>query len=142
MAVITQISELRGYDWIHAFEVAGPHAFLDREEEAEAYGRYNDPDIRRAHPTTGDPDVSLAEFTRYDIAEVVAAEEGDNDGPSWLCFGRLKDGRWFILRAGCDYTGWDCQSGGDVDVASTRELILQYGMDDEELKRLGQKRPA
>jgi hypothetical protein len=41
------------------------------------------------------------------ITEVIAAVEGDNDGPDWLMLGKLNDGRYFKLVAGCDYTGWD-----------------------------------
>jgi len=70
-------------------------------------------------------------FSMDDVAEITAASEGENDGPSWLMCGRLNDGRWFYLSAGCDYTGWDCQAGGDAQVADTLSNLKQYAMDNE-----------
>ena len=61
-------------------------------------------DIRPALPND---DVSLAPFTRFDVERVVAYSEGCNDESNWLVAGKLWDGRWFCLSAGCDYTtGW------------------------------------
>jgi hypothetical protein len=40
------------------------------------------------------------------IAEVIAEEEGENDGNEWIAVAILKDGRVAHLSAGCDYTGW------------------------------------
>lgn len=50
-----------------------------------------------------------------DVVEVIAAVEGENDGENWECIVRLKDNRYAFLSAGCDYTGWDCQAGGNVE---------------------------
>jgi hypothetical protein len=36
---------------------------------------------------------------------------GHNDEDEWYWLGRLKDGRFFGAIGGCDFTGWDCQSG-------------------------------
>jgi len=84
--------ELEGYDWKEAFGYAG---------EPEAHGS--------GVPTEAVPGSGIATtpFSRVDVAEVLATAEGENDGPNWLCVGKLKDGRWFALDAGCDYTGWD-----------------------------------
>lgn len=49
----------------------------------------------------------ISPFTREDVVDVLAAVDGENDGPDWIIVGQLEDGRWFALRAGCDYTGWD-----------------------------------
>ena len=45
-------------------------------------------------------------YTREDVAYIVARYDGYNDGDNWEMVGALKDGRWFYLTAGCDYTGW------------------------------------
>ncbi len=45
--------------------------------------------------------------SRTDVAEVVAAANGDNDGPNWIGVFRLHDGRWLVASGGCDATGWD-----------------------------------
>jgi hypothetical protein len=51
-------------------------------------------------------DLSATAFDTADVERVEKAVEGDNDGPDWVAFGLLKDGRWFCVSAGCDYTGW------------------------------------
>ncbi len=38
----------------------------------------------------------------------------DGSDMEWRWIGRIPDGRWFLVEAGCDYTGWDCQSGAKV----------------------------
>ena len=116
------LEKLNNSDWECAFECAGGQP-----------GAYNSADIRPALPGS---DVSLADFGREDVAEILAIDEGANDEADWLCFGKLVDGRYFLLAAGCDYTGWDCQSGGHALVADSKEELLQYGISDPEKIRL------
>lgn len=77
-----------------------------------------------------------------DIAEIRNASEGCNDGDDWVIWGRLKDGRWFYLHAGCDYTGWDCQASGDSSVADTEEELIRMGMDFGARQRFGIPQPS
>lgn len=122
------LQELDGYDWYYAFEYAG-------EVRPDAwYSTYGSPDLRRAVP--GD-EVELTPFGRDNVVELLGLSEGENDGPEWLAAGRLDDGRWFMLRAGCDYTGWDCQAGGMADVASSKEVLIKHALTKEEKERLG-----
>lgn len=102
------------YDWASAWEVYG--------------------DVRSAHPTSG---VSLAGLSPDDVDVVLSADEGENDGPEWLLYGVAKDGRYFFLSAGCDYTGWDCQAGGTLTVAKTEREMLDFGMTKDNRDRLG-----
>lgn len=111
------------YDWREAFACAG-----------DPEGEFNSADVRPAPPTSK---VSLSPFGRADVAEVFALREGVHDEKDWLAYGHLKDGRYFFLQAGCDYTGWDCQSGGCVHVAETRDEIERFGMTDIEREALG-----
>lgn len=51
------------------------------------------------------------------IDRLVMVQQGANDDEDWVWAVRVPDGNrydreWWVLRAGCDYTGWDCQSGG------------------------------
>lgn len=85
--------ELAGYDWTHTFAYAG-----------EPNAGDGSADISKAADHL--PDVSLAPFSRWEVKRVVAMQDGDNDGPDWVCVGELKDGRFFCVNAGCDYTGW------------------------------------
>lgn len=79
---------------------------------------------------------SDAGITLDDVARVIAASEGENDGPDWLCVFETRDGRFGFLAAGCDYTGWDCQAGGSTIVADTLEDLIQYGLTDTARDRL------
>lgn len=45
-------------------------------------------------------------FNMDDVAEIIASENGENDGASWVAVFALSDGRYAYLEAGCDYTGW------------------------------------
>lgn len=49
---------------------------------------------------------SDAAFDVDDIIETIGYAEGENDGDDWVWIGRLTDGRYAGLTAGCDYTGW------------------------------------
>jgi hypothetical protein len=115
------IGELQGYDWDEVFAIAG--------EDIGA----NYPDIRGALPT-GDYD--LSHFTRNDIDELYGYQDGENDERSWLVYGKLKDGRYFCIEASCDYTGWDCQSGGVATIANSKEELERFGLSEEARQRL------
>lgn len=81
--------------------------------------------------------VNQSPMTRADVAEIIAAVNGENDGPDWIGVFRLKDGRFLCASGGCDYTGWDCQAGNNLFVASTLGELMQYGLSDAEKERLG-----
>ncbi len=98
------LAELDGYDWGEAF------AYADRPMLIEGSL------------------VSVSGFTRDDVAEIVGITEGENDGHNWEIAGRLTDGRWFFLSAGCDYTGWDCVASGQAWVADDRDSLIQFGL--------------
>lgn len=90
--------------------------------------------VHKAPPESG---VSDAEFTRADVAEIIAAVNGDNDGPDWLGLFRLKDGRVVVASGGCDYTGWDCQAGNSLIACASLADAIQYGLSPQEWERLG-----
>lgn len=109
-------------DWREAFAYAG-------ESLSEyGYGTSGSPDVRPALPASG---IDLTPFGVSQVIDIGGAIEGENDGPPWRCWGRLQDGRWFYLEAGCDYTGWDCQAGGCVTIAATKEELHRFGMTEE-----------
>lgn len=45
-------------------------------------------------------------FGREDVVRIIGTVEGEPDTKDWEIAGQLRDGRWFYLSAGCDYTGW------------------------------------
>lgn len=114
------VSAMRcSYDWQQAFDFAARGAQVSAGSTCSAAG-----------------------FDLSDVDVILAASEGENDAASWVCCGRLDDGRYFYVTAWCDYTGWDCRSGGTAYVADTIELLWQFGMDDEGRRRLPEARHA
>ena len=83
-----------------------------------------------------------AKFQPSEVASIIKTDEGENDGNNWLAVGTLKDGSYFILSAGCDYTGWDCQAGGDSETAPTLAHLIRWHMSDDDRARLGYSLPA
>lgn len=77
-----------------------------------------------------------AVFSESDIAIVLDSSEGERDGARWMIAGLLRDGRYFYIEAGCDYTGWDCQCGGTSWVADSLNSLLRGGLTDEARERL------
>ncbi len=62
---------------------------------------------RHTDPCPPGSTVDLNCPSRTDVVEIIAAVNGDNDGPDWVGLFRLKDGRFLVASGGCDYTGWD-----------------------------------
>jgi uncharacterized protein (TIGR02996 family) len=75
--------ELDDYDWGEAFEYA-------REPSA----------------TPPDNPTPAGGFRREDVRQILHRRDGENDTEDWVVVGELWDGRFFVLRAHCDYTGW------------------------------------
>lgn len=105
------------YDWGQAFEVSMP------PRATEGYVGSLDP------------------FGPTDVTEIIAADEGQNDGDSWVGAFRLADGRFVKISAWCDYTGWDCRSGGDAEVADSIDNLVRWALTNEERMRLGLATP-
>jgi hypothetical protein len=85
---------LNDYDWEEVFGFSG--------EDACNYGKpYNLEGVDDTYK------VSEEDFTREDVEKIYGLHEGENDEEDWLIAGKLNDGRYFMIEAGCDYTGWD-----------------------------------
>lgn len=66
-----------------------------------------------------------------DIASVLAEWEGEHDGDDYRWVVALKDGRYGFIQGWCDYTGWDCQSGGSIEFAATPEEAAHFASGEE-----------
>ena len=106
---------IEGYNWVQAFEASNSSI----------------------EPVVGSGTVSLKDFTIDNVVEVIATREGENDDHPWLAVVRLEDGRYVFLTAWCDYTGWDCQSGGQSWVSNDLEQLIQFGISDVDRMALG-----
>lgn len=78
-------------DWGHVFSYADPKTH-PRKWSA-------------SRPITDTP-VSQDSFTWQDVVDVLGTVAGDNAGSDWVGVFKLRDGRFALLTAGCDYTGW------------------------------------
>ena len=114
-----------GYDWAEVWGYA-----------AGKNSQYTDPQIESVDGTPTHP------FDYPDLLQEYGRSEGENDESDWLIWGQLKDGRWFFIEAGCDYTGWDCRADGRAWVANSREALVRGGMGDEARHRLGLGEPT
>jgi hypothetical protein len=85
----------------------------------------------------GDTKTHQGRINPKDIVIIFHSYEGVNDQEDWIAIGKLLDGRFFCIRAGCDYTGWGRQERGSSQVASSYEDIITYGLSDDERATLG-----
>jgi len=111
------------YDWREVLGYAG-------KDENWATGNANGPSA------VGDNPPSAEAFGMEDVAEVIAADPGENDGANWVCVLRLVDGRFAYIEAGCDYTGWDCRASGSAWVASDLANLIRWALTDPARGRL------
>lgn len=111
---------------------------LDTYDWAEVFGEGNGGNCTPIRPNIrpGDEETSKETFSREDVELIRGQIEGENDGASWIVYGKLKDGRWFVAAGSCDYTGWDCQAGNHGYAASSEDEIVRFGLDKEERERL------
>lgn len=107
---------LNDYDWREAFEYAG--AYFQRS----------------ALPGQ---EFVQKDITPEDVAIILWMEEGEHDEEDWILAGITKDDRGFVLKAGCDYTGWDCQAGGETVICNSLEELVLFGLDSASRRRLG-----
>ena len=112
---------------------------LDNYDWAEVFGEGTGGNCTPIIPQPAPPSYtgSLATFSREDVEEIFQMEDGENDERDWIIYGRLKDGRFFSARGGCDYTGWDCRAGNGGDVAATKDDIIRFGLTTDERQRFG-----
>ena len=78
-----------------------------------------------------------ADFNIDQVEEVIASYEGENDGDSWSLVAKLRDGRYGYVDAWCDYTGWDCQAGGDSEIKNTLEELQRWSLTSKLRRKLG-----
>ena len=92
------LPELDNYDWHEVFGYVG-------EEDTNCSGKRASWAIDRKPEST--PKLYDHPITREDVETIIAMEDGENDGPDWVGFFKLKNGLYLGIEAGCDYTGWD-----------------------------------
>lgn len=111
---VQELVDLRdSYDWRCAFDEAFDRGYQYRKDEAD-----------------------LGEIDG--VVRIVASDEGENDEADWIGVFEMTDGRYLVVRAGCDYTGWDCQASGTHEWHATEDEALSPNtLTVEERTRLG-----
>lgn len=127
------MSVLSGSDWEAVFEFTRGGAPQGEREHTHTCGNAGPGNVSACE---GDSTCSVEPFGLADVAEVIATSEGENDGANWLCVVKLNDGRFAFVSAGCDYTGWDCQSSGHGIVATDLQHLVRLGLGDADRQRL------
>ncbi len=111
---------------------------LDSEDWSQVFADENYGNVSKdTDPVPPGSDVPSNPASRSDVAEIIAAVNGENDGQEWLGLFLLKDGRYLVASGSCDYTGWGCRAGNSMSVAATLSDALQFGLSEEQRGRLG-----
>lgn len=85
--------------------------------------------------------VGFAPFDMLEIEDVIAMDTGVNDEESWVAVVKLTNGRFGYVDAWCDYTGWDCQSGGSGGIRETLADLQRFEMTSQQRRRLNMALP-
>jgi len=65
----------------------------------------------------------------YFINNVYYYQYGENDGNDWILIGKIDD-FYIVFEASCDYTGFDCQGGGEFNYSKNwKNLWNKYTSD-------------
>jgi hypothetical protein len=72
------------------------------------------------------------------VTRVIHSIEGENDEADWLAIVEWSgpEGKFAVMSAGCDYTGWDCRAGGSIDFYESAAVALS-SLTPEQARRLG-----
>ena len=64
-----------------------------------------------------------------DWAKIYYYQAGENDGDDWIMICQNKKGVYIYFRASCDYTGFDCQGGGEISYSSNEQIFWNHCLD-------------
>ena len=65
----------------------------------------------------------VKKFLDFKKLDKVIYQIGENDGDSWICIGKRADGYYLFFEASCDYTGFDCEGGGQINYSKDWEYF-------------------
>jgi hypothetical protein len=90
----------------------------------------NDDDWKEAFATSG--------YDIQNVTKVIVCDEGENDGDNWIAIVKWNGvkGKYAIIDAGCDFTGWDCQGWGNIEFFDSEE-VAKVHLTPEQATRLG-----
>ena len=66
------------------------------------------------------------------IATICFYQVGENDEKDWILIAKRKDRKFLFFKAGCDYTGFDCQGGGEVKCSASWDHFWNFCLSSHE----------
>ena len=95
----------------------------------DIHGYYRKCDIFT--PIIGEKEkLSAAGNFPHNIRKYIWGEEGDNDFIEWILLCKLTNGKYAFYTAWCDYTGFDCQGGMKLYIASSINVLVKMAMNE------------
>lgn len=91
--------------------------------------------MKNVKTAVAESDISIEAFTPQDVKSIIDYHEGGNDLEDWIMVGTTKDNRYFYLKSGCGYDGFDKYSWGEAKIAhSLTTLYKEAIMEDEKMR--------
>jgi hypothetical protein len=83
-------------------------------------------------PIPGGDVVELENLTDFDtkIEKIYCYQEGENDKEDWFLFAKLTNGIFIVYSATCDYSGFDCRGGMELQASRDFNTIFEKGLAD------------
>jgi hypothetical protein len=91
--------------------------------------------MKNIKPANNESDISTEAFSAKDIQTIIDYHEGGPDLEDWIMVGVTHDERFFYLKSGCNYDGWDQRSWGTAKLSHNMSTLYKYAiMEDEKLR--------
>lgn len=91
--------------------------------------------MKKVKTAIKESDLSTEPFEAKDIKEIIDYHEGIPDLEDWIMIGITQDERYFYLKSGCGYDGFDKFSWGQAVIShSMNTLYKEAVMEDERLR--------
>ena len=68
------------------------------------------------------------------ISKLLWTHPGEHDEENWYAIGQLDNKQFFFFKAGCDYTGFDCQGFIEIYTDHSYQQLLMFAMDEADYK--------
>lgn len=91
--------------------------------------------MKNIKSANNESDISTEAFSARDIQTVIDYHEGGPDLEDWIMVGVTHDERFFYLKSGCNYDGWDQHSWGSAKLSHNMSTLYKHAiMEDEKLR--------
>ena len=84
-------------------------------------------------PVLGEDETTHSEkdMLNYNLFEkVYLAKPGHNDEEPWIFLIKHQNGYYIYFNASCDFTGFDCQGGGEIKYSKDGKQMWNFGLNE------------